>query len=526
MWLYHAATLSMASQLGHSILLAPCSVGPFPGIHDSVARRLFRTFSRILVREHLSIPYLEGLGVQKDRIELAPDLAFCLRRPASDPFLLPLGAPWVAVSVRPHHFDGWPDSTQALSTYLDAVATAVKTVIDDFGVRVVVVRQVLDDHSVSLKLLERIGRPTELLYLDDDLRVENLIAVYSQCELMIGTRMHANILALLAGVPVVAIAYEHKTTGIMRMLELDEYVVPIDFAADELVPTVRRAWAARVELRSLIRPRMAILDSWARKSVLSSMRTTFTIDQESLNPEGEESDSALRSSDSQYGRSIVGASRQARRVTGRVLRTGVIEQLVFRTSRPFRRHNGTDRFNLSEQNAASWDDRARAAVLLCSPAAALLARPAGALTVADLGCGNRRLGGLLSAGLGTPHRYTGFDLLPQSADTRRLDLNQEVPSEKFDIVFGLGVMEYLNDVPAFLGRLRGLGEFMVVSYVVSDSQVRAFSEPSARKARGWISHYTKQQLMSLVSEAGLRVRDSVSIDGGSTLIVLLQGDRD
>ncbi len=39
-------------------------------------------------------------------------------------------------------------------------------------------------------------------------------------DLFLGTRLHSNIFALVAGVPVVAVAYQYKTFGLMEMIGL------------------------------------------------------------------------------------------------------------------------------------------------------------------------------------------------------------------------------------------------------------------------------------------------------------------
>ena len=51
----------------------------------------------------------------------------------------------------------------------------------------------------------------------------------------IGTRMHSNIFALSSLIKTIAIAYEPKTTGIMKMLKLSSYVINMeDVDSDKL----------------------------------------------------------------------------------------------------------------------------------------------------------------------------------------------------------------------------------------------------------------------------------------------------
>lgn len=51
--------------------------------------------------------------------------------------------------------------------------------------------------------------------------------VISKCDLFIGSRMHANIAALSTNVPTIAVAYSHKTYGIMERFKQGKYVCDI-----------------------------------------------------------------------------------------------------------------------------------------------------------------------------------------------------------------------------------------------------------------------------------------------------------
>jgi colanic acid/amylovoran biosynthesis protein len=62
-----------------------------------------------------------------------------------------------------------------------------------------------------------------------------------QYSAVLATRMHFAILSILAGVPVLAIAYEFKTLELFKGLGLDDFVVPIEeVTADRLVAGIKR----------------------------------------------------------------------------------------------------------------------------------------------------------------------------------------------------------------------------------------------------------------------------------------------
>lgn len=75
--------------------------------------------------------------------------------------------------------------------------------------------------------------------LVDEFRdAQALMALFQQMAVVIGTRMHSGILALAVGVPPVSIGYQPKTQGMMEMVGLPNYVLPIEaISAAELLHT-------------------------------------------------------------------------------------------------------------------------------------------------------------------------------------------------------------------------------------------------------------------------------------------------
>jgi colanic acid/amylovoran biosynthesis protein len=94
--------------------------------------------------------------------------------------------------------------------------------------------------------------------IDDAFRTpEALIAAYCSFDLLVATRMHAAILALIAGTPVVGIAYEAKTTRLFANLGLPEMAVPIEDADGERLhrmvdDALTRRQALRAHLQTVL----------------------------------------------------------------------------------------------------------------------------------------------------------------------------------------------------------------------------------------------------------------------------------
>src|SRR6185436_11009681 len=105
-------------------------------------------------------------------------------------------------------------------------------------------------------------------------------------------------------------------------------------------------------------------------------------------------------------------------------------------------------FNCGGQSATSWRERAEIAAdfVMAFPASERIAT-----SVADIGCGDLKLLAMLRA-RGAKVDYVGFDLHPQRSKVVRFDARSEELPHSFDVGVALGVVEYLDDVPAFLSR--------------------------------------------------------------------------
>lgn len=222
----------------------------------------------VLIRDAVSMEVWKGWRVPRVRGFLVPDLA--LGRPpetcrAEALALLQShgageeqGRPWLGVTLM-----NWGTINRTFlrqDEYEEAVAAAVRDFVTRTGGQAFLFVQVhgpsfgQDDAVPARRVRQRLADLGDRVVLVGKWVAPTLLrAAYGKMDLFLGTRLHSNLFALTEGVPVVAIGYQYKTRGIMRMLGLEEYVVEIDaIAAETLVPLVRRAWSENRALRAHI----------------------------------------------------------------------------------------------------------------------------------------------------------------------------------------------------------------------------------------------------------------------------------
>lgn len=174
------------------------------------------------------------------------------------------------------------------------------------------------------------------------------------------------------------------------------------------------------------------------------------------------------------------------------------------------------KYNLHDQKSDRWTNRSREAIDLF----ALLYRNVDVpIRVADLGCGDMKIRDLLLSCGYKKLLYQGFDCLPQSDDVKKIDFNKEEISGRYDVVFCMGVLEYLDDIPRFLLSLRGKTSYVIMSYVASDTN--RYSKQDIR-FRGWKNHFTSSKLEGIFFETGFFLNQKKVLDQGVTMLYLLK----
>ena len=87
-----------------------------------------------------------------------------------------------------------------------------------------------------------------------------LKAAYGEMDLFLGTRLHSCIFALGEGVPVASIAYQYKSRGLFRLLDMEEQVIDIENAdAANLSALLTRTWQERKIIRQQLSDRLPLL---------------------------------------------------------------------------------------------------------------------------------------------------------------------------------------------------------------------------------------------------------------------------
>ena len=255
--------------LGKPLVIYAQSLGPFPQPYRTLARHALNQADIIITRDKRSKEYLDDLGVATP-VRIGVDAAWAMPLKAGETRLRqmmsstpslpdnPTG-PLITISARNwNHFE----SADGQERYFQAVADTAASLIENENAEIAFLSTCTglagyhtDDRVAAANIIDYINEKyrDHVTIVSEELTPQQIVTLYGQVDLHIGTRMHSCILAILAGTPVVAIEYQFKTSGMMSQFDLEDYVVSIeDISHSSLYNLVNKAMEDRNNIQDKI----------------------------------------------------------------------------------------------------------------------------------------------------------------------------------------------------------------------------------------------------------------------------------
>jgi len=205
-------------------IIAPISFGPFAyKWQERLAAFVIKNFDVIMVREKYSHKILKKYGLQN--VLLSADTSLLLKYPKKKCThdKLTLGftiRKWLEDEGQKTFEDNFAKAIISFSQQTNAIVQPIVQVdAPEYGdIDLEITQNIVNTLHQNKIQTNKIVRVTNLSTAD----------VYSKSDLLLGVRMHSNILAALQGTPYVAVAYEYKTTGISDFIGVKNYCIDIN----------------------------------------------------------------------------------------------------------------------------------------------------------------------------------------------------------------------------------------------------------------------------------------------------------
>jgi colanic acid/amylovoran biosynthesis protein len=225
------------------LLLFTQSLGPFHrGSHRRKLKKIFNKTLLIFVRDKVSYQHLEDLQVDLSKVHIFPDVVFLSSaespehgesRDANGQRV----ALQVAISVRHWKHFKKTDKSRGMANYIEVVRQIVVHLIRKHGAYITFISTCQgipeyfhDDSITAAEIYDGLPDDTkDRVQVDSNFHMpDDLICFLASVDMVISTRMHMAIMALVSGTPVLPIAYEFKTLELFKQLGLEKWVLDIE----------------------------------------------------------------------------------------------------------------------------------------------------------------------------------------------------------------------------------------------------------------------------------------------------------
>lgn len=234
------APIWMASGADKPVVLLGHSLGPFDRVGAALTRFALRK-SKVIAREALSVAVASRERLGAGGPYRAPDTAFGIHADRSsrvkrvlDDASLRSNGFW-AVTVRQWPHASEHESEQRTTRFLVQMAVFLRQALDHgMTERIALVAHTLgpsniEDDRHPTKRLQELVSDARVVVIDEDLTPGELVALYAEATLLIGTRFHSVIFGLLGGTPSFAISYYGpKAHGIMADLQMPDMCLDME----------------------------------------------------------------------------------------------------------------------------------------------------------------------------------------------------------------------------------------------------------------------------------------------------------
>ncbi len=454
----------VALELSKPVILLAQSIGPFwkPKSIKRV-REVLNRVSAICLRDQISREHLLKCGVDSSRIRITADAAFLWRRIAGELFKPATDSKPRVVGLS---FRVWPLNDRVVVQRTIAKATLLCQHLLSDGEKQLLflstcqgITGYVDDSQIAMRIRDKLPRDLQALCEIDSQRYgpADLIRALGRCDAFIGMRLHACMLAMLAGVPAMGLGYEDKTEQIFRQMGLERY--QIQFKADS--------------------------DSWI--NVADRLLVNLTGIRDSL------------------------ANALDERCAAAEENLAAVEEQLF-SAEEVSSVTSEQRWSKSVERYGQPHLRLRQV--------AALVNELSPKRMLDVGCATGHLRLLCPA-----VEYVGCDFiaphLPIGFPFYQCNFNRDpLPAEvnEFDVVVCSGILEYIEDLPAFLIRVRSRlrpGGHLVLTYFNMNHIWRIgkmIRGQSFHAHPDWRGFYSPGNLQKLVEKSGFQIVRSLPMN--------------
>lgn len=236
MWLY-------SKLLGIPVIKYTTSIGPAEKLLTklTIKKNLEFLCDLILVREDESYNVLERCNVKKKTI-LVPDSAFFMPIKESEKSLKlsEEKKEKILIGISVSH-----KLTKFKKNSTIAVVQLINEISDKLNAKILLIPNEINknnrkncDMYLAEKIFQELNFGSDLEIINvEDFTPNQIKGIISKCDVMVAARYHSIIASLSSEVPVLSLSWHHKYKGVMKLFNIEEYVVEKEITSKKLIKT-------------------------------------------------------------------------------------------------------------------------------------------------------------------------------------------------------------------------------------------------------------------------------------------------
>jgi colanic acid/amylovoran biosynthesis protein len=262
---YKFLTMGLALALEKPVYMAGHSIGPFDGNEQvrQLASDFFPLVQQIHIRDNSSLEYLDSIGMKKEEVYLSADTAWLLPDTESTPRiakeLSTINKPMIAITARnlglfAKRLGVTQENYEAeIAKLLDIYIAKGYQIIGVSMATSMGMATYLNDRNIAASICQQLADPSGMTVLQEEYNHLEIGYILSQCELLIGTRLHSVILSMRYGTPAIALYYEHKSKGTLDKMQLSDFSFMInEIGSDRMKKVITSVLDGKEEVRQKV----------------------------------------------------------------------------------------------------------------------------------------------------------------------------------------------------------------------------------------------------------------------------------
>ena len=264
--------ITVAKFIGKPVIAFPNSIGPFKTwVGRFLGRLALGNCGYVLAREPISYEMANSLGIGSRKI-LTSDTAL-LFKTTKDTFSASFSHPVIGVCPGIYRYSL---SDAQVRDYVSDHAKALDAAIERYGFNVIlsphyVSHLELDDSEICQLIFEKMKNKNRARIVVAD-GVEEFKSLLDHMDMIITSKLHPGVMAVSGYVPTLCIAYDHKQTGLFKLLDMEDCIVPImETSYERISSRIDFIWKNRERIKASLQTRIPRLQETTRRAVKEAL---------------------------------------------------------------------------------------------------------------------------------------------------------------------------------------------------------------------------------------------------------------